>query len=470
LLVDNRMELDEAATRLGSVTDGRSVSRLLQLLAEDPHWEGIAAAVTRLAAYLDDGDVPVDYQRRRQLDYSALLPSRQWLDLCRQTGVSSGQGRRVKIARCLLFTRISGLPVEAAPDFATTGEAYFRAETARFAAIRTPELAAALDEAARGFLARYRIQGEPVAWEPPLSLLKDLDLAGPDPSLIDVTRLHELVRERANPVQHAAEILNSTVDAVRVVLDEHPAPAVPLTKTQVRATGGIRHAARQVLTEKEFRHRYADEHQSLYDIAKETGFSRQTLTRLAAEYGIALRDGPQYYKRKGVIDRGWLFEQYVGCGRTLPDLAREKNMSTTNMARWAHFHQIPLRPRGGASHDSAQRITDQARDVPAPLANALTGPHAWQRLNRFAAALGYQTPGDAAQHLGITQSTLVTQINRLERDIDGPLLERAERGRPMTATPLGEQVLAALQQYSGRASIRLETRGRLSLPRIPIRP
>jgi hypothetical protein len=42
----------------------------------------------------------------------------------------------------------------------------------------------------------------------------------------------------------------------------------------------------------------------------------------------------------------------------LPDLAREKNMSTANMARRAHFHQIPLRPRGGASHDSAQRITD----------------------------------------------------------------------------------------------------------------
>jgi DNA-binding transcriptional LysR family regulator len=352
------------------------------------------------------------------------------------------------MARCLLFARISGLPVEATPDFAITGEAYFRAETARFAAIRTPEFAAALDEIARSFLARHRIRGEPVTWHPPPGLLNDLDLAGPDPSLIDVARLHELVRERANPVQYAAEVLATTVDAVRVVLDEHPAPAAPLNETRVRATGQVRHAARQVLTEKEFRRRYTGEHQSLYDIAKETGFSRQTLTRLAAEYGIALRDGPQDYKRNGVIDRDWLFEQYVGCGRTLPDLAREKNMSTANMARWAHFHQIPLRPRGGASHDSAQRITDQARDLPAPVDKALTSPHAWQRLNRFAAAIAYQTLSDAAKHLGITQSTLVTQINRLERDIGGPLLERAERGRPMTPTPLGEQVLAALQRYS----------------------
>ena len=182
------------------------------------------------------------------------------------------------------------------------------------------------------------------------------------------------------------------------------------------------------------------------DIAKQTGFSRQLLTRLAAEYGIALRKGPQDYKRKGVIDRDWLYEQYVDRGRTLPDLAREKNMSTANMARWAHLYQIPLRPRGGASHDSALRTTDQASDLPAPIAKALTSPYAWRRLNRFAAAIGYQTLSEAAEHLGITQPTLVTQINRLEHDIGGALIERAERGRPMTPTPLGEQVLAALQR------------------------
>ena len=61
----------------------------------------------------------------------------------------------------------------------------------------------------------------------------------------------------------------------------------------------------------------------------------------------------------------------------------------------------------------------------------LTSPYAWQRLNRFAAAVGYRTLSEAAERLGITQSTLAIQINRLERDIGGPLLERAERGRPM---------------------------------------
>ena len=301
LLVGNPMELDEVATRLGSATDSRTISRLLQFLADDPHREAIAAALTRLADYLDDTDVPINYERRRRLDYSDLLPPQQWQDLCRRAGLPPGQGRREKIARCLLFTRISGLLVEAAPDFGVTDEADFRAETARFAALSTPELAAALDEAARTFLARHRVWGEPVAWTPSASLLGGLDLPRPDPSLIDVARLHELVRERAYPVKHAAEILDTTVDAVRVVLDEHPVPAAPLTESQARATGQVRHAARQALTEKEFRRCYIDRYQSLYDIAEQTGFSRQTLTRLAAEYGIALREGSQDYKRKGII-------------------------------------------------------------------------------------------------------------------------------------------------------------------------
>jgi hypothetical protein len=201
-----------------------------------------------------------------------------------------------------------------------------------------------------------------------------------------------------------------------------------------------------VLTEEEFRRRYCEQHQSLYDIANQTGFSRQILTRLAAEYGITLRKGAQDYKRKGAVERDWLLEQYVHCGRTLPDLAREKNMSTANMTRWAHAHQIPLRPRGGASHDSFLRITDQAVGLPAWIRRALTSPYAWQRLNRFAAATGYRTLSEAAEHLGITQATLVTQINRLERDIGGPLLERAERGCPMSLTPIGEQVIAAFHK------------------------
>ncbi|WP_406495750.1 LysR family transcriptional regulator [Streptomyces sp. NBC_00846] len=50
---------------------------------------------------------------------------------------------------------------------------------------------------------------------------------------------------------------------------------------------------------------------------------------------------------------------------------------------------------------------------------------------------------EAAQALGINQPTLVIQINRLEKDLGQPLLERAERGRTMRLTPFGKRVAAA---------------------------
>jgi hypothetical protein len=40
-------------------------------------------------------------------------------------------------------------------------------------------------------------------------------------------------------------------------------------------------------------------------------------------------------------------------------------MSTANMARWAHFHQISLRRRGGASHASFPPRVSRAGDLPA---------------------------------------------------------------------------------------------------------
>ncbi|MFG2329836.1 LysR family transcriptional regulator [Streptomyces sp. NPDC048604] len=111
---------------------------------------------------------------------------------------------------------------------------------------------------------------------------------------------------------------------------------------------------------------------------------------------------------------------------------------------------MPLRPRGGASHQTALRTADEAETLPAILRKALTSPYARQRLSRFLAARSYPTLTDAARDLGIHQSTLVIQINRLEADLGEPLFERAERGRAMKLTPFGEKVIAAIRTMPGR--------------------
>ncbi|MFE3429437.1 LysR family transcriptional regulator [Streptomyces sp. NPDC059171] len=72
------------------------------------------------------------------------------------------------------------------------------------------------------------------------------------------------------------------------------------------------------------------------------------------------------------------------------------------------------------------------------------------RLSRFLAAHSYPTLTEAARDLGIHQSALVTQINRLEADLGQPLFERAERGRAMKLARLGKQVVAAVRELQER--------------------
>ncbi|WP_256340963.1 LysR family transcriptional regulator [Streptomyces sp. S-2] len=449
LIPDSRTSLDQAAGLIGDTIDGTEVSRLLQELDDLPQWQDIATALDRLADYLDANSTPIDYGRRRLLDYTGLLPHARWLEICRRTGTPPGTGRRQRIARSQLFQRLSGLPAESAPDdLGGLDSAEFRATSLRFTALQTPELVHALQQEALEFLASRHIHDEPVAWQPPTTLLAGLSLPGPDPAHVDLPRLHQLVRERQHPVQYAAQVLGTTVEAIRHALDEHPAPAPPLTKNAARATGRIRQQARQTVPAERFTQLYLDEHRSLQQIAKLTGFSRSVLTDLAKEYGIPLR-GPQDHKRRGAIERDWLIEQYVQRRRTLPDLARETGMSPANMARWAHIHNIPLRPRGGASHSQALRAAEQTSRAPRILRPALTGQGAKERLNRFAAASSYPSLGTAASGLGLNTFVLVAQINRIERELGGPLLVRAERGRPMKLTPLGRNVLRAVRRSQG---------------------
>ena len=118
-------------------------------------------------------------------------------------------------------------------------------------------------------------------------------------------------------------------------------------------------------------------------------------------------------------------------------------MSPAHMNRWVNTHNIPLR-RGEASHNATLR----AADAPAFLCETLTSTYAWGRLEWFIAALSHDTMRKAAQALGINQSTLVTQINRLEKDLGQPLIERAQRGQPMRPTAFGTKIVAAARAMS----------------------
>ncbi|WP_236003443.1 TniQ family protein [Nonomuraea antri] len=366
LMVGAKLELDEAASILGYASDGGSLSRVLQMLRDRQCWEPIATALVRLAHYLDENDIPIDYHRRRALDYSNLLPTEQWVEVCRRSRQSPGTGLRARIARCVLFSWISGMPLDRAPDFPTTGVSTFRAEAARFTEVWSLQFANELRHVARDFVDGRGLQSEPVTWCPPSEMLEGLDLHGTDPSTIDIDHLHEITRGHRYPAGSAAQELGVSIETVRLLLEEHPIPSSPLSIAQARALGQVSHAARQVLTEEELRRRYLDEHQSARAIALDVGVSKSTVTRLAAEYGIELRKVGRYFKQHNVIDRDWLYEQYVTRRRTLADIAREKGTSTTYIIHRAHDLGVPLRPSGGASTRKAMDAKTDSTGAASP--------------------------------------------------------------------------------------------------------
>ncbi|QIS06948.1 LysR family transcriptional regulator [Nocardia brasiliensis] len=440
LLVGTRLHRADAVTLLNSPIAASTVSRVLQLMTNHGA-QSILLALIRMADHLADNDITIDYQRRRLLDYTALLPDKTWRQICRATGTAGPFSSRARVARSFLFERISGLPSGDAPEALDDNE--FRTKTADFPKHLTPELAAALHHHAAEFLADHHIYDEPVTWQPPTDLLDDLPLPSLDPAAVDIGELHRLIRREDHSPGAAANALGTTLDIIRHLLEERPAPTrPPTTADQARAHGHAYMTARNQLPRDVLIDLYQRQRISLRDIAERVGVSRPTLASLARDYEIPLREPHPHAKIH--IDRDWLYDRYVNQRRTLSELARETGMSTANMARWAKRYDILMRPRGGPSHSANLDANTMAATAPLNLQPALTTIGGWERLRRFAAATRYPTLTAAAKGLGINQITLTSQVNRLERELGGPLLNRAERNHPMTLTPLGEEILAAI--------------------------
>ncbi|MBE5441039.1 TniQ family protein [Mycobacteroides abscessus] len=361
LLVNSRLNLDEAAGLVDSPVGGSAVSRVLQLLEKQDQWPSIRAAIIRMADYLADNGIPINYQRRRRTDYAMLLPDKAWSQICRDTATPGPRPARARIARCFLFERLSGQPASASPW--ALDDSAFRTKTADFPRHLTPALAQALNEHAHQFLADQGIGDEPVAWHPPNGALDGLDLPGPDPASVEIARLHDVMVADGLKLGTAARRLNTSLDTVRYLLEIDPAnrpdpdTGAPLSIPYNRAYL----TAKQALSRERLADLYEHERMSLKDIAATVGVSRQIIARLARDYGLALRQ-PGLQSR-AIVDGDWLYEQYVTNCRSLPDIADEAGMSTANMARWARRHAIPMRGRGGGSHTarpSADRTATRA--------------------------------------------------------------------------------------------------------------
>jgi hypothetical protein len=380
LLVDNRLRLSDAVALMHSPIDGSSCSRILQLLSNRTDWPETRTALGRLADYLADHDTPIDYQRRRHLNYAALLPDQAWARICRDTCTPAPYPARARIVRYYLYERLSGLPVIDFPSVVVGPE--MRTKLNNFPLHLTSELANALEEHCRNFLADNHIDDEPPFWSPPTDILADLKLPGYDPDDVDIAAMQRLIADTEWSGSRIAKRLKTTLPVVRHLSERNPATVSPTTDLQqTRAVGGARKKAKSILAPEDLAKLYLQDRRSLREVAADVGVDRKIIAQLAHEYGIELRPPRQSPHR--VVDRDWLYEQYVVKRRTLPDIATQCEMSPTNMARWAKRHGIPLRSRGGVSH--RDHLADQiaAETAPLLLRPALAGVGGWERLEDF---------------------------------------------------------------------------------------
>jgi hypothetical protein len=390
----------------------------------------LCAAITRLSEYLSTKAGPIDYARRRSLDYRTLLPDDRWAQICRSTGTHAGRRERDKalVARAYLYEKISGLPARQILTTTTTMSAYLLQKLVRwtcdFPRRMTPELAHALDTEAHRFL-RIHCVNEPLTWSPPLALISDLDLAHPDPADIDMAALHHLAADRSLSTGQIAHRLNVTSEAVRHSLAEYPSVGA-VKRSRARVCGGLTPEVLHDLMSRKI---------TVTAIASEFEVPVTTVIRLAERHGIR-----QPRHRRPPPEADWLYQQYVLDRRTLSDIAAGAGVGEATVSTW-------IRQRRLTRRDNVIRRPHHVMDRRAAL--TLLGPwlmagHPDHALQHFADALAYPTLQQAAQGLGLVHETLCYQIRSLERVFGAVLLLRSRSALSMRATPAGEQLAEAI--------------------------
>lgn len=390
-LVGSADSVHQASSRLGACEPPDRIAELLHQIHAHPSWPHIDTALKDLADYLDHGVCPIDYQRRRQLDYSELLPDTQWHELSRRALHFPGDSKRPLTVRRWLFERISCLPADQAPAIFALTSPQQRSDVSALSRLLTPELLGELDDYARAFLRRQGASTEPVTWSPPTTRLSGLDLPGTLLSQCPTGEIHRLLRDEHLVPRTIASRLGTSVDAVRCILNEQPAP---LNTNQQRANGRLVWKLADQLSADDLRHLHQDEKLSVAALARRFDVPEGAITSLLEIYGM-----PRTRHSRGItIDQQWLHREYVTNRRPFPGLATEIGVSTSYLRRQAKAMGIPIRPKGGTSQTQAR----------------LFGPEQ-KKIAQDMLATGEYSMREVAYRLGFTTTTIRRHTSKNDR-------------------------------------------------------
>ncbi len=451
LLVGADITVEEAISAVGCPHARTSVLAGLWKLSKSSDWQGVRSALYCLSDYLRVHGSPINYHRRRQLDFDGLLTEQAWRRICRETHT---RPEGITAVRQFLVERLTGTS-----QFPTPLPKHLEAQYSavyRLPLRLTPELNTALVRHAEKFLARQQIPNEPFQWNPPTALLKGLDLSADEGLVaVDIDEMHRLVnlwRHGDLSIAAIPKRLGVSSEVFRHVCEEHPAPRESRRPSR-RAPAEPKprpayEMARAALPPDRLRQLYEVEGQSLTGIGASIGVSRQTVAQLARDYGIVItKHGRGRYR----IDPVWFRQQYVDKNRSLSDISVECGVSVGCLVKAARRAQIPMR---GLSRRSAEDVAADS-NVPRWLAPAMTTQGGWERLQRLPHIASHASFAAAGRALGVPGFSLGAQVARIERDLGGPVLIRATEHSPLRLTRRGKRAVAAvrtLQEAGGPAS------------------
>lgn len=437
-------DLSTLAARLNTRVSRASITVMFQQLADQlggPILGHILTVLCRISDYLDEVGSPIDYQRRREQIPTETITWPQWRDLACSAGAHPGEHRfeaRHVHAQRHLHQLLSGADLADRRHplaFRNPGD---RSRYVDFTIALTPPLRRALDDHATTLLADLGID-EPLTWSPPADLAHGHPLPGIDTDELDTDTISRLVVAERRPLREAAQALGVHIEHIRIASKRLDRPPRQWAKQAAPSAWLREQQAAQLFTRDFFDREHLHRGRTLTQIAQTTGFGRHIVARFANQVGITPTKGRPRFP----IDSTWLREQYCHRRRSTADIAAELGTEQMIVNNALHRLGISPRPPGVASFPQMIAVLDD--DVPPDIRIAVEGTlHSWQRLHRFQIAMTFPNLETAGDYLGADHSALVSQFQRLERDIGKQLFHRASYRTPHRPTPPGQTLLRDL--------------------------
>jgi hypothetical protein len=438
LAMGSTMAGQEADRRLHIHSSANSViESAARRLYAHPQWTVIYEALERLSRYLSATPPPIDYQRRRDLDYRPLLNDRQWNQVLASHDLPLPAGHDgATPVRHWLTEQLSGPPARYADGTLIRRDGPQDVLRAHLSL----DSLATLDAIAVEFLRSCGIADEPLRWTPPRTLMDGLDLPGMTSAAKEPAQIHELIAQGYTVVR-ASRALGMPIETVRYQLEQHPRAHHTMPGPKPAPTPA-RDWLRTVLPEPKLRELY--ERQQLTRnaiitlLATEHGrtVDRRTLESLMQEYDIEQRSIPR-------PTADWIHAEHVVGRRMLTDMAAELGVSPDTLANYARRYGIPTHRYGWRFDQdprSLQLLSALAID-PDTSDPRLASTHTWNDLQILVATSRYTSFSAAARALDRANCTISAHIRALEKAFGHQVCTRATKKHSITLTNFGQKLL-----------------------------